>query len=104
MDEALAAVGDFDRDGNPDLVARSASTGDLLLYRTDGRGGWRTGWRLGTGWGGMDTVLGVGDFDSDGHPDVLARRSATLYLYRGTGSALRGGTSVGSFSDISLVG
>ncbi|SES13792.1 beta-glucosidase [Pedococcus cremeus] len=102
--DRLAAVGDFDRDGNPDLVARSASTGDLLLYRTDGRGGWRTGWRLGTGWGGMDTVLGVGDFDSDGHPDVLARRSATLYLYRGTGSALRGGTSVGSFGDISLVG
>ena len=99
----LAAVGDFDRDGSPDLVARTA-TGDLRLYRTDGRGGWRTGWRLGTGWGGMDTVIGVGDFDSDGHADVMGRRSGTLYLYRGTGSALRGGTSVGSFSDISLVG
>lgn len=102
--DRLTAVGDFDRDGSPDLVARKASTGDLLLYRTDGRGGFRTGWRLGTGWGGMDTVLGVGDFDSDGHPDVMGRKSGTLYLYRGTGSALRGGTPVGSFSDISLVG
>jgi beta-glucosidase-like glycosyl hydrolase len=102
--DRIAEVGDFDRDGSPDLVARKASTGELLLYRTDGRGGFRSGWRIGTGWGGMDTVLGVGDFDSDGHPDVMGRKSGRLYLYRGTGAALRGGTSVGSFSDISLVG
>ena len=102
--DRLAAVGDFDRDGSPDLVARKASTGELLLYRTDGGGGFRSGWRLGTGWGGMDTVLGVGDFDSDGHPDVMGRKAGTLYLYRGTGAALQGGSSVGSFSDISLVG
>jgi hypothetical protein len=102
--DRVAAVGDFDRDGNPDLVARSAATGELRLYRTNGQGGWRSGWRLGTGWGGMDLVLGIGDVDSDGHPDVMGRRSGSLYLYRGTGTGLRSATAAGSFTDLTLLG
>jgi FG-GAP-like repeat/Domain of unknown function (DUF1906) len=85
----LAGVGDFDRDGYPDLVAR-ASDGTLLRYagRAGGLGSRTT---IGTGWSGFRDLLGVGDFDRDGYPDLAAVRVAdgALYLYPGTGTALR---------------
>ena len=46
----LIGVGDFDRDGYPDLAAVHKSNGNLLLYRGTGTdcgraSGWRTGYR-----------------------------------------------------------
>jgi Rv2525c-like, glycoside hydrolase-like domain/FG-GAP-like repeat len=85
----LAGVGDFTRDGLPDLVAR-ASDGKLYLY--PGRsGGLAARIQIGTNWNTMRDLVGVGDFDRDGYPDLAAVRIADgrLYLYAGTGSALR---------------
>jgi hypothetical protein len=85
----VTAVGDLNSDGNPDLVAVQAATGDLYFYP-----GQRT--RLGArqplgrgGWNSMGQLSGVGDFSGDGRADLVARQNATgdLWLYRGTGSA-----------------
>jgi beta-glucosidase-like glycosyl hydrolase len=104
--DRILAVGDFDRDYTPDLVARSAKSGDLQLYRGNGVGGFTGHTRIGTGWSGMDSILGPGDFDGDGLCDVLARSAITkeLYLYRGTKTGLRAGTAVSNFSGVTLFG
>ncbi len=52
---AVAAPGDVNRDGNPDVVGREASTGDLWLYPR-GDAGWLPRVRIGTGWGVYDLV------------------------------------------------
>jgi hypothetical protein len=54
--DALAAPGDLDRNGRPDVVARERSTGDLWLYSRDDAGRWRPRVRIGTGWQIFDVV------------------------------------------------
>jgi hypothetical protein len=81
---AILRIGDLDRDGREDLVARQASTGELWFYPGTPTGfGART--RIGTGWNGMRELTPVGDFDGDGYPDLLAAGVAdtNLYLYPG---------------------
>ncbi|BCJ48329.1 hypothetical protein GCM10010168_77450 [Actinoplanes ianthinogenes] len=85
----LAGVGDFDRDGWSDLIARLTSTGALYLY--PGRsGGFAARRQIGTGWNSMRDLLGVGDFNRDGHLDLAAVTvsSNVLYLYPGNGTTL----------------
>ena len=63
--------------------------------------------KIGSGWTGMRDLVGVGDFDRDGHTDLAAvqRSTSLLLLYRGTGSGLRAGvrivTSFGGRSPVS---
>ncbi|MEU8229454.1 glycoside hydrolase domain-containing protein [Actinoplanes sp. NPDC048967] len=88
----LTGVGDFNRDGHPDLMVRQGKAGQLFLY--PGRKG-TLGARkqLGTGWNNKRDLLGVGDFDRDGYTDLVAvlKTPGSLMLYRGTGSGLRPG-------------
>ena len=85
----LAGVGDLNRDGTVDLVARRTSDGALFLYR-----GTATGLlprvQIGTGWTAMRDLVGTGDFDRDGYPDLAAVQKSTgiLFLYRGRASGL----------------
>jgi VCBS repeat protein len=79
-------LGDWDRDGHQDIVARENSTGDLYLYPGEGH---RAPSRIdrvqiGNGWLGF-TPFGVCDWDGDGHQDIVTREDATgdLYLYPG---------------------
>ncbi|MEN2739438.1 VCBS repeat-containing protein [Microbacterium sp. X-17] len=79
---------DFNGDGHPDVMARDAA-GGLQLYRGDGSGGWGrpAATQVGSGWNLMTAVIAPGDFNGDGHPDLLARDSAgALWLYPGDGS------------------
>ncbi|MDF2146462.1 FG-GAP-like repeat-containing protein [Knoellia sp. p5-6-4] len=85
---ALAAAGDLDGDGRPDLVAREAS-GRMRTYYL-GATGKVERWNVwGSGWTGMRDVSSSVDFDSDGRNDVLAVNpgvdSGTLTLYAGNG-------------------
>lgn len=80
---------DFDGNGAPDVMARNPS-GGLIMYTGDGAGGWQPpeSIQVGSGWNGMTAMLAPGDFNGDGHPDILARDSTgNLWLYPGDGAS-----------------
>jgi hypothetical protein len=88
--DLITMVGDWNGDGRPDMVARDPATGDLWLYRGNDAGGF-LGWGvIGRGWNTVTDLFSPGDFDGDGHADLVARVKAygQLVLYSGNG---RGG-------------
>ena len=84
----ILGPGDFNGDQRVDVLARERSTGFLWLYPGNGRGGWYPRVRVGTGWNIFSAIVGPGDVNGDGAADVLARESATgyLWLYPGSGT------------------
>ena len=83
---AQPGIGDFDGDGNRDVMARTA-VGDLYLYPGNGKGGWLPSHKIASNWQNFTAIFGAGDLNGDGHADVLARNSAgALWLYPGNGS------------------
>ncbi|MGV9289745.1 FG-GAP repeat domain-containing protein [Streptomyces sp. NPDC003719] len=89
--DVLTAVGDVTGDGRSELIARTASTGDLYLFVADGRGGLAPGVRIASAWTGYTHVVGAGDLTGDGYGDLLARDTAgTLWRYDGRGNGTFG--------------
>lgn len=88
---------DMNGDGRPDLVARDGA-GTLWMYPSTSTGGFGTRIQMGTGWGGMNTILQPGDLNNDGRSDVLARdTSGRLWLYTGTGTGrINAGVQIGA--------
>jgi len=72
----------------PDIVARDRKTRQAYLIRTGRGGGSVRVTATGTYLKYANAVLDVGDWNGDGHGDMVARsgRSGRLYLYRGTGT------------------
>lgn len=85
----MVSLGDFDGDGNIDLITRRSDV-KLFMYWGNGSGGWLNGGnatQIDTGWGSMTWIHSPGDFSGDGNSDLIARKSdGTLWLYRGNGS------------------
>ncbi|NUO33724.1 MAG: SpoIID/LytB domain-containing protein [Dermatophilaceae bacterium] len=83
----LTGVGPFDSDNIADVVARR-SDGTLWLWSGSATGRLdRAPVKIGTGWGGINLLVPVGDLSGDGHTDLLARTSTgTLVLYLGNGA------------------
>jgi hypothetical protein len=104
----LTGGGDLTGDGRADLVART-STGALQLYPGTGAASAPFGKAvaIGTGWNGYDALLGPGDVDRDGRPDLLARdRKGGLWLFSRTDAGawrhpVRVSTGWGGFTAIS---
>ena len=88
---AIVRIGDLDRDGHEDVVARESATGKLWFYPGTGAG---LGARkvIGTGFTGMREITAIGDFNRDGYPDLLAAQTSdkNLYLYPGRSGATLG--------------
>lgn len=85
--DGVTAVGDWDGDGHNDVIARDPANGNLWLYTGAGNGSFKSSGVIGFGWGGFSALVGPGDWDGDGNPDLLARRSdGALMLYSGNGA------------------
>ena len=90
----LTPIGDFTGDGFPDLLAIQNSTATAYVY--PGRSGVRLGTRIqvATKWASLSDLAGVGDFDHNGKPDLVAKVTATgeLRLYSGRANSFVGRT------------
>jgi Ca2+-binding RTX toxin-like protein len=92
------AVGDFDRDGNPDLVSTDVGSGSVSLFLGRGNGDFRSPSQFFVG-GGRPVTLVAGDFNEDNKLDIatgnLGSSTQNLTLLFGDGK--------GSFSRASLL-
>jgi hypothetical protein len=85
---AIVRIGDLNKDGREDAVARDAN-GDLWFYPgTNGGFGART--KLASGWKALREIAAVGDLNRDGYPDLAAIDGQSLYLYPGKAGATLG--------------
>ncbi|MFK3731215.1 N-acetylmuramoyl-L-alanine amidase [Streptomyces sp. NPDC088090] len=83
----LISTGDMNADGRPDLIARDKA-GVLWFYKNTGGhpNPYATKAQVGGGWQAYDTMVGPGDLNKDGKPDLIARdASGVLWFYRNTG-------------------
>ena len=86
--DLVTQVQDWSGDGRNDILARNRATDALWMYSGDGRGGFSGARAIGSRWGLIDKILGIGDWDGDGHVDLLAvRRNGELWSYPGNGAA-----------------
>ncbi len=76
----IVGFGDFDRDGNPDILWWNKLTGAIYIWYMNGatylydqhvRTVSDTNWK----------IVGVGDFNGDGYPDILWQNQATGAVY-----------------------
>jgi len=88
--DAMFAAGDFAGDGHPAVLYRRKDDGSLWMWTTDGAGGWGATRSIGGGWNACSALFSPGDFDGDGHPDVMCLRRGP----RGTATSL-GTTNTG---------
>ncbi|WP_149183597.1 FG-GAP-like repeat-containing protein [Streptomyces sp. TRM49041] len=83
---SLTAYGDLTGDGRSDLLAVERATGKLWLYPGTGTGYLGARKLIGNGgWNAMNALVGIGDLNSDGRADLIAREKSTgrLWLYPG---------------------
>ncbi|GLB68042.1 peroxidase family protein [Arthrobacter mangrovi] len=86
---AITSTGDFNGDGDADVIAKDrVGTGQLWLYPGNGTGGLKSRIKIGgSGWNTMNHLFSGGDMNGDGTTDLMARdASGKLWTYPGTGT------------------
>jgi hypothetical protein len=86
--DQIRLVGNWDGVAGTDLIARVPATGALRLYSGNGKGGFGKIRAIGAGWQVFTQIFSPGDWDGDGHNDLLAivRSTGHLRMYRGNGA------------------
>ncbi len=80
--DALVHTGDVTGDGRSDLIARERESGALYLFAGTGTGtGFKTAVKLAGGYKGYSKVIGPGDIDNDGNPDIMLQYDPTSTMY-----------------------
>ena len=95
--DSIVTPGDFNGDGNVDILARDRS-GYLYFYGGNGAGGWSRSWMIGVGWNALKFVGGAGDFNGDGFPDVYGvdQQGRLLAYYSDGRTGWKGSEAVGA--------
>ncbi len=85
--DALLNVGDWDRDGDGDLIVRARS-GRLNLRLSNGQGAFGSLRVIGTGFDRVGLLSAVGDMTGDGYPDLMGQPfGGAMRIYPGRGAA-----------------
>jgi len=108
----IAATGDLTGDGRGDVLARNARTGVTRVYRGFGAGHVSVAGISATRrFRSANLIVSAGDWNGDGHRDVLMRTKTTgaLYLVPGTGTGAFGmprrlSRSWGGFTSTAVAG
>jgi hypothetical protein len=101
---AIIRIGDLNRDGKEDVIAR-ATNGDLWFYPGT-TGGFGSRKKVLTGTGSFREITPAGDLNKDGYPDMVAVIGASLYLYPGAAGTKFGARKLvvnGAFNTLSEV-
>ncbi len=92
----VAGTADYNSDGHPDLLWENGQTGQVLLWLMGGSGG-TTVTTYGTPLATLSDlhwrIVGTGDTNADGHPDIVWQNTATGQVTRW----LTNGTQVSQF-------
>jgi len=82
----IEPAGDYDYDGVPDLMVRTA-TGAMVLYPFQRNMTFKARIAIAVGWQGMLSATGAGAFNGDANGDVIALRASdhALLFFRGDG-------------------
>ena len=88
-------TGDFNDDGDSDIVLRNMTTGQVSIWEMNGnqlKGGGPVSANPGLGW----KLVGSGDFNSDGHSDLLWQNTSTgqISIWEMNGNNIIGGGTV----------
>jgi hypothetical protein len=87
----IVGVGDFNNNGNTDILLRNKANGGVVIWYMNGSGGVSNiGWIIQSGdlnW----EIVGVGDFNNDGNADILWRNKTNggvvVWYMNGSGGA-----------------
>ncbi|MCA0435542.1 MAG: FG-GAP-like repeat-containing protein [Actinobacteria bacterium] len=85
--QTIVAPGDWNGDGLPDIIATNRTNWNMYFYSGNGKGGFaRAGIQIGNGWGSIKSFAGVGSWDGNGRPSLVAVTfDGVGVVYTGTG-------------------